>query len=124
MAIQIQINEKHETLREILLTARKRSGRSRFEEKQLLIKAQLEDLEVASGRIKEIEDAESAGVCEHTDWANMDAPQNAARKDFNRLLDNIPANGGTEDPNKRSATPRGVPVAHAPTAQRPTIERC
>jgi uncharacterized membrane protein YccC len=37
LAIQIQINEKHETLREILLTARKRSGRSRFEEKQLLI---------------------------------------------------------------------------------------
>jgi len=37
LTIQIQINEKHETLREILLTARKRSGRSRFEEKQLLI---------------------------------------------------------------------------------------
>ncbi|UAM99390.1 FUSC family protein [Polaribacter litorisediminis] len=37
LALQTQINEKHETLREILLTARKRSGRSRFEEKQLLI---------------------------------------------------------------------------------------
>lgn len=37
LALQIQINEKHEILREILLTARKRSGRNRFEEKQLLI---------------------------------------------------------------------------------------
>ncbi len=36
-ALQHQINEKHETLREALLTARKRSGRSRYEEKQLLI---------------------------------------------------------------------------------------
>jgi uncharacterized membrane protein YccC len=36
-ALQHQINEKHETLRETLLTARKRSGRSRYEEKQLLI---------------------------------------------------------------------------------------
>ncbi|SHN07696.1 FUSC family membrane protein [Polaribacter sp. KT 15] len=35
--LQNQINEKHETLREALLTARKRSGRSRYEEKQLLI---------------------------------------------------------------------------------------
>jgi uncharacterized membrane protein YccC len=35
--LQHQINEKHETLRETLLTARKRSGRSRYEEKQLLI---------------------------------------------------------------------------------------
>jgi len=35
--LQNQINDKHETLREILLTARKRSGRSRYEEKQLLI---------------------------------------------------------------------------------------
>ena len=36
-ALQNQISEKHETLRETLLTARKRSGRSRYEEKQLLI---------------------------------------------------------------------------------------
>ncbi|MFD2914301.1 FUSC family protein [Psychroserpens luteus] len=35
--LQHQINEKHETLRETLLTVRKRSGRSRYEEKQLLI---------------------------------------------------------------------------------------
>jgi uncharacterized membrane protein YccC len=35
--LQHQINEKHETLRETLLTARKRAGRSHFEEKQLLI---------------------------------------------------------------------------------------
>jgi uncharacterized membrane protein YccC len=35
--LQHQINEKHETLRETLLTARKRSGRSHYEEKQLLI---------------------------------------------------------------------------------------
>jgi uncharacterized membrane protein YccC len=35
--LQNQINEKHEILREALLTARKRSGRSRYEEKQLLI---------------------------------------------------------------------------------------
>ena len=35
--LQNKINEKHETLREALLTARKRSGRSRYEEKQLLI---------------------------------------------------------------------------------------
>jgi len=35
--LQHQINNKHETLRETLLTARKRSGRSRYEEKQLLI---------------------------------------------------------------------------------------
>lgn len=35
--LQHQINEKHETLRETLLTSRKRSGRSHYEEKQLLI---------------------------------------------------------------------------------------
>jgi uncharacterized membrane protein YccC len=35
--LQHQINEKHETLREALLTKRKRSGHSRYEEKQLLI---------------------------------------------------------------------------------------
>jgi uncharacterized membrane protein YccC len=35
--LQHQINEKHETLRETLFTERKRSGRSRYEEKQLLI---------------------------------------------------------------------------------------
>ena len=35
--LQNQITEKHETLRETLLSARKRSGRSRYEEKQLLI---------------------------------------------------------------------------------------
>ena len=35
--LQHQINEKHETLREALLTRRKRSGHSRYEEKQLLI---------------------------------------------------------------------------------------
>ena len=35
--LQNQINEKHEILREAILTARKRSGRSRYEEKQLLI---------------------------------------------------------------------------------------
>ncbi len=35
--LQNHINEKHETLRETLLTERKRSGRSHHEEKQLLI---------------------------------------------------------------------------------------
>ncbi|MFT5847835.1 MAG: putative membrane protein YccC [Psychroserpens sp.] len=35
--LQNQINDKHETLREILFSERKRSGRSRYEEKQLLI---------------------------------------------------------------------------------------
>ena len=35
--LQNQINEKHETLREALLLGRKRSGRSHYEEKQLLI---------------------------------------------------------------------------------------
>ncbi|WP_405384151.1 FUSC family membrane protein [Maribacter sp. LLG6340-A2] len=35
--LQNQINEKHETLREILLTQRKRSGLSPYEEKQLLM---------------------------------------------------------------------------------------
>jgi uncharacterized membrane protein YccC len=35
--LQNLINDKHETLRETLLTERKRSGRSRYEEKQLLI---------------------------------------------------------------------------------------
>lgn len=35
--LQHQINEKHETLREALLTKRKRSGHSHYEEKQLLI---------------------------------------------------------------------------------------
>ena len=35
--LQNQINEKHETLREALLTERKRSGRSHYEEKHLLI---------------------------------------------------------------------------------------
>jgi uncharacterized membrane protein YccC len=35
--LQNQINDKHETLRETLFSERKRSGRSRYEEKQLLI---------------------------------------------------------------------------------------
>lgn len=35
--LQNQINEKHETLREALLLKRKRTGRSHYEEKQLLI---------------------------------------------------------------------------------------
>lgn len=35
--LQNQINEKHETLREIMLTERKHSGRSHYDEKQLLI---------------------------------------------------------------------------------------
>ena len=35
--LQNKINQKHETLREVLLTERKRSGRSHYEEKQLLI---------------------------------------------------------------------------------------
>lgn len=35
--LQTQINEKHETLRESLLTERKRSGRSHYDEKQWLI---------------------------------------------------------------------------------------
>jgi uncharacterized membrane protein YccC len=37
LTLQYQINEKHETLRETLLTERKRSGRSHYEEKQHLI---------------------------------------------------------------------------------------
>jgi uncharacterized membrane protein YccC len=37
LVLQHQINEKHETLREALLTERKRSGRLHYEEKQLLI---------------------------------------------------------------------------------------
>ncbi|NEV94001.1 hypothetical protein G3567_07560 [Psychroflexus sp. YR1-1] len=36
-SLQNQINDKHESLRETLLSARKRSGRSRYEEKQLLM---------------------------------------------------------------------------------------
>ena len=35
--LQTQINEKHETLRETLFTGRKRSGRSHYNEKQVLI---------------------------------------------------------------------------------------
>ncbi len=35
--LQTQINEKHEILREVLLTERKRSGRSHYDEKQWLI---------------------------------------------------------------------------------------
>lgn len=35
--LQTQINEKHETLREVLFTGRKRSGRSHYDEKHLLI---------------------------------------------------------------------------------------
>jgi uncharacterized membrane protein YccC len=35
--LQTQINEKHETLRELLLSGRKRSGRSHLDEKRLLI---------------------------------------------------------------------------------------
>ncbi len=37
LVLQPQINGKHETLREALLNVRKRSGRSHYEEKQLLI---------------------------------------------------------------------------------------
>ncbi|MDP5041419.1 MAG: translation initiation factor IF-2 N-terminal domain-containing protein, partial [Paraglaciecola sp.] len=37
LKLQTQISEKHEVLREILLTARKSSGRSHFDEKRLLI---------------------------------------------------------------------------------------
>ena len=35
--LQTKINEKHETLREVLLTVRKQSGRSHYDEKQMLI---------------------------------------------------------------------------------------
>ncbi len=37
LVLQTQINEKHETLREVLFTGRKRSGRSHYGEKLLLI---------------------------------------------------------------------------------------
>ncbi|MFA7275137.1 MAG: FUSC family membrane protein [Crocinitomicaceae bacterium] len=37
LVLQTQINEKHETLREVLLIDRKRSGRSHYAEKQLLM---------------------------------------------------------------------------------------
>jgi uncharacterized membrane protein YccC len=37
LVLQTQINEKHETLREVLFTGRKRSGRSHYDEKELLI---------------------------------------------------------------------------------------
>lgn len=43
-ALQFQINEKHETLRELLLASRKRSGRSHFDEKRLLIFISLVDI--------------------------------------------------------------------------------
>ncbi|SEA42845.1 FUSC family protein [Psychroflexus halocasei] len=42
--LQSQINEKHETLRELLLTNRKRSGRSHFDEKRLLLFISLIDI--------------------------------------------------------------------------------
>ena len=42
--LQSQINEKHETLRELLLASRKRSGRSLFDEKRLLIFISLVDI--------------------------------------------------------------------------------
>lgn len=42
--LQTQINEKHETLRELLLANRKRSGRSHFDEKRLLIFISLVDI--------------------------------------------------------------------------------
>ncbi|MDW5289909.1 FUSC family protein [Formosa sp. PL04] len=42
--LQTQISEKHETLREMLLTERKRSGRSHFDEKRLLIFISLVDI--------------------------------------------------------------------------------
>lgn len=42
--LQSQINEKHETLRELLLASRKRSGRSHFDEKRLLIFISLVDI--------------------------------------------------------------------------------
>jgi uncharacterized membrane protein YccC len=37
LVLQTQINEKQETLREVLFTGRKRSGRSHYDEKELLI---------------------------------------------------------------------------------------
>ncbi|QDO93995.1 hypothetical protein FNB79_08365 [Formosa sediminum] len=43
-SLQTQISEKHETLREMLLTERKRSGRSHFDEKRLLIFISLVDI--------------------------------------------------------------------------------
>jgi len=42
--LQSQITENHETLREMLLTERKRSGRSHFDEKRLLIFISLVDI--------------------------------------------------------------------------------
>lgn len=42
--LQAQINEKHETLRELLLANRKRSGRSHFDEKRLLILISIIDI--------------------------------------------------------------------------------
>ena len=37
LALQTQINEKHETLREVFFAGRKRSGRSHYDEKELLM---------------------------------------------------------------------------------------
>lgn len=37
LVLQTQINDKHETLREVLFASRRRSGRSHYDEKQLLI---------------------------------------------------------------------------------------
>ncbi len=44
LKIQSEINEKHETLRESLLSARRRSGRSHYDEKRLLIFISLIDI--------------------------------------------------------------------------------
>ena len=43
-SLQSQINEKHETLRELLLSSRKQSGRSHFDEKRLVIFISLVDV--------------------------------------------------------------------------------
>lgn len=79
--LQTQINEKHETLRELLLLERKRSGRSHLDEKRLLIFiASVDMLELA--------------IANHLDYKQIDTlfaqhqEQLKAFGDFNHIMGN------------------------------------
>lgn len=81
LALQTQINEKHETLREVFFAGRKRSGRSHYDEKELLIF-------ISSVNIFELIEAK------HLDYHEIDRifkdskPHLKASKSLNKIMGN------------------------------------
>ncbi len=79
--LQTKINEKHETLREVLLTVRKRSGRSHYDEKQYLIF-------ISSVNIFELIEAKHLNYSEIDRLFGDNKEYLKASKNLNRLMGN------------------------------------